>query len=116
MKVVGASEADSTKIAPNFGEITTTSMQMKTNFYFVLLGIGISFGHNYTITNKRQNDCLHTDLLFVQTSFHSHGHHQVLIKYSIFFKSVPDDAREGENKSVQIVNQCVDNHFAFYFL
>jgi hypothetical protein len=56
------------------------------------------------ITNKRQNDCLHTDLIFVQNYFHPHG------------DSVPDDAREGENYFVQILNQCVDNHFAFYLL
>jgi hypothetical protein len=27
------------------------------------------------ITNKWQNDCLHTDFIFVQTIFHPHGHH-----------------------------------------
>jgi hypothetical protein len=31
------------------------------------------------ITNKRQNYDLHTDLIFVQTSFHPYGHHQALI-------------------------------------
>jgi hypothetical protein len=29
---------------------------------------------------------------------------------------VPDDAHEGENLFVQILNQGVDNHFAFYLL
>jgi hypothetical protein len=35
------------------------------------------------ITNKRQNDCLHANLIFVQTSFHPHGHQQVLMSLNL---------------------------------
>jgi SPX domain protein involved in polyphosphate accumulation len=40
--------------------------------------INLFSGDLNIITNKRKNDCLHTDLIFVQTSFHPHGYHQVL--------------------------------------